>query len=153
MSIFLDNLAVTLMIAGVVLLITEILIIGFSTLVLFFLGLSFIITGISMEFGLLPETLKTSLWSNVILTGLFAAVFWKPLKNLQKTNKDARAPVNTFDHQFVLDDDVDVQGKVEHQYSGVTWKLKSQKPIEKGIYVTVVKTEVGVLWVEKVQNQ
>jgi membrane protein implicated in regulation of membrane protease activity len=49
---------------------------------------------------------------------------------------------------FVLADDVDSSGGTRHIYSGVPWKLKSQQPISAGTTVKVVKTEVGVMWVE-----
>ena len=149
MDLILDNLALTLMITGVVLLITEVVIIGFATFVLFFLGLSLILTGISMQVGILPESVKAAFWANTVLASFLAALFWKPLKNMQKPNDNAKGPINTYDHQFVLEEDVDIHGNSEHRYSGVMWKLKSQSPLTKGTFVKVVKTEVGVLWVEE----
>ena len=51
---------------------------------------------------------------------------------------------------FVLDDDLNSDNVVTHQYSGIEWKIKSNTPLEKGTQVKVVKKEVGVLWVEAV---
>ncbi|MGO3645075.1 MAG: NfeD family protein, partial [Pseudoalteromonas sp.] len=48
---------------------------------------------------------------------------------------------------FVLSADVDEQGLTTHSYSGINWQLKSNQPISAGTEVTVVKKEVGVMWV------
>ncbi|MDO6806923.1 hypothetical protein Q4595_30980, partial [Wenyingzhuangia sp. 1_MG-2023] len=68
-------------------------ILGFASLVLFFLGLSLVVSGLLMLVGLLPETPTSALWSNAALTCGFALALWRPLKRLQ--NEQQITPVNS----------------------------------------------------------
>ena len=144
----LENIAEILMILGIAALIIEVAVLGFSTFVLFFLGISLLLTGIAMNFGLLEATLMTALWSNTLLTGVLAVSLWKPLSRMQNKVGSKEVDNDFAADTFVLESDVDMQGKTTRAYSGVQWKLKSQQPIPSGTVVKVVKTEVGVMWVE-----
>jgi membrane protein implicated in regulation of membrane protease activity len=144
----LQHLPEGLMVLGLAVLITEVVMLGFATFILLFFGLSLLITGFLMQLGVLPSDWVTALWSNALLTSVLGVALWKPLQRLQ--NKTDTKPVrNDFAEQsFVLEQDVDQRGLATHNYSGVKWKLKSQQPIAAGTLVKVVRTEVGVLWVE-----
>ncbi len=144
----LQHLPEGLMVLGLAALITEVVMLGFATFILLFFGLSLLITGLLMQLGVLPADWVTALWSNALLTSILGIALWKPLQRLQ--NKTDTKPVrNDFAEQsFVLEQDVDQRGLATHHYSGVKWKLKSQQPIAAGTLVKVVRTEVGVLWVE-----
>ncbi|GGY47723.1 hypothetical protein GCM10011297_20700 [Bacterioplanes sanyensis] len=148
----LQHLPEGLMVLGLAALITEVVMLGFATFILLFFGLSLLITGFLMQLGVLPADWVTALWSNVLLTSLLGVALWKPLRRLQ--NKTDTKPVrNDFAEQsFILEQDVDQRGLTTHKYSGVKWKLKSQQPIAAGTLVKVVRTEVGVLWVEVCEN-
>lgn len=150
MDFIAQNLSQSLIIAGIALLIIEVAILGFATFVLFFMGCSMVLTGVLMLAGVLDDTYITALWSNAIVTGALAALLWQPLKNSQLSSGKNRETPTTIDHQFVLEHDVDSQGLSQHKYSGIQWKVKSQQPLTKGTMVTVVKVDVGVLWVEAV---
>lgn len=143
-----DNMAEILMVVGLAALIIEVAVLGFATFVLLFLGASLLITGLAMNFGLLDTTLVTALWSNALLTTVLALGLWKPLRRMQNNveSKDVNSDFAT--DTFILEVDVDIQGNTTRAYSGVQWKLKSQQPISAGTLVKVVKTEVGVMWVE-----
>jgi len=150
MDFIAQNLSESLIIAGIALLIIEVAILGFATFVLFFMGCSMVITGVLMLIGALDATYVTAFWSNAIVTGILAALLWKPLKKSQQNSGKDKETATTINHQFVLENDSDSQGLSHHQYSGIQWKVKSQQPITKGTLVKVVKADVGALWVEAV---
>ena len=147
MPFIVDNLPQTLMILGVLALIVEVAVLGMSTFILLFLGISLFATGLMMNFGLLNASLTTALWSNTLITAACAVLLWKPLKRLQNNvdNKDVKSDFAELD--FVLSNDVDELGLTTHSYSGINWKLKSKQPLNAGTHVKVVKKEVGVMWV------
>ncbi len=62
---FIPELMVT---AGIVLLAIEILVLGFATFILFFLGVSLVITGVLAWAGVLPVTWPALLLANALLT-------------------------------------------------------------------------------------
>lgn len=150
MDFIAQHLSESLIVTGIALLIIEVAILGFATFVLFFMGCSMVITGLLMQFDVLAATYISAFWSNAIVTGILAALLWKPLKNSQQSAGQSKETTNTLDHQFVLEEDADAQGLTLHQYSGIKWKVKSQQPLPKGTMVKVVKADVGALWVETV---
>ncbi len=147
MEFITNNLAQTLMILGVLALIIEVAVLGMSTFILLFLGISLFATGLMMNFALLEDSLTTALWSNTLVTAACAVLLWKPLKRMQDNvdNKEVKSDFAELD--FVLTSDVDELGVSTYSYSGVSWKLKSQQPLSAGTHVKVVKKEVGVMWV------
>ena len=148
---FLDtHLAEALMIIGVIALIVEVAVLGMSTYVLLFLGLSLFASGLLMNIGLLDTSYTTALWSNIVFTLGFAVVLWKPLKRMQ--DKTDTKPIHSdfAELTFIVNADVDDKGLTTHQYSGITWQLKSHSPIAAGSTVKVTDKQVGVLWVEAV---
>ena len=147
MNLIVEHLPEALLVIGILALIIEVAILGFASFVLFFLGISLVISGVLMLAGVLPKTVTAALWSNVILTGLSAAVLWKPLNRLQQENKPQAVKSDFSDRQFVLEEDVDARGLSQHSYSGVMWKLKSKETIPAGTLVQVERADVGVLWV------
>ncbi|WP_462160083.1 NfeD family protein [Pseudoalteromonas sp. GB56] len=148
MEFLMNNLAETLMILGVLALIIEVAVLGMSTFILLFLGLSLLFTGLMMNFSLLDSTLTTALWSNTIVTTALALLLWKPLKRMQEQRDSGEVKSDFAELSFVLENDVDDQGLTTHTYSGISWKLKSEHPLTTGTKVKVVKKEVGVMWVE-----
>ncbi|WP_105903456.1 NfeD family protein [Vibrio gangliei] len=142
-----------LMTLGVIALIIEAAVLGFATFILFFVGLSFVISGFSMYMGWLPDTVNSAIWSNIIFTAALAVVLWRPLKQLQNKPSTQKLTSDFAQKTFVLDANVDADSEtILHSYSGITWKVKSETPLAAGQKVKVVKTEVGVMWVEAVQE-
>jgi membrane protein implicated in regulation of membrane protease activity len=147
MDFITQNLPQALMVLGIIALIIEVAVLGLSTFILLFLGLSLVFTGLLMLVGVVPDSLATALWSNTIVTAALAVVLWKPLKRMQE-NVDTSPIKNDFaELTFVLNSDVTNQGLTTHQYSGISWRLKSEQPIDAGTDVKVTKKEVGVMWV------
>lgn len=153
MSWFLENLPQILLVAGLALLIMDALIFGFSTFIFTFLGGSLLITGVTMWLGLLPATWVAAVWSNALVTTALALLLWKPLRRLQNQPTTTAIHNDFARQQWLLAEDVDMQGLSTHAYSGVQWKLKSEQPISAGTLVEVFKSDVGVLWVRPVAKQ
>ena len=147
MDLISQNLPQALMVIGIIALIIEVTVLGLSTIILLFLGLSLLTSGLLMVAGVLPETITAALWSNTIITAVLALLLWKPMKRMQE-NVDSKQINSDFaDLTFVLAEDVSDKEITTHQYSGISWQLKSTQPISAGTKVIVVKKEVGVMWV------
>lgn len=137
----------SLMISGLVLLIIEATVLGFSTFVLLFLGVALLVTGGLMELGWLANTLPAALWCGGLLTVVLAITTWKPLKRLQKPNVKKAVQSDFANITLILERDLPANPPLMYAYSGIQWQLKSDVPIAQGTTVQVVKKEVGVLWV------
>lgn len=152
MDFITQNLAESVIIFGVALLIIEVALLGFATFVLFFMGASMVITGVMMLSGVLEATYITVFWSNALGTAILAGLLWKPLKESQQKSGQSKQTTNAIQHEFALEEAADSQGLHQHSYSGIKWKVKSRQPIAKGTWVKVVKADVGVLWVEPTED-
>jgi len=152
MEYILSNLPQTLIVLGLILLAIEVLVLGFSTFFLFFIGIGAIATGILMAMGLIPETVLDSLLATAIISTVVALVSWKPMKKIQ--NKVDLNPVNNdmVGHQFVLPDELLVGKTITHRYSGIDWQVKAKEPLTAGTQVRIIKIEVGLLTVEPVSK-
>ncbi|EAT12979.1 NfeD family protein [Bermanella marisrubri] len=148
---FLENIAQSLVISGLLILIIDAMALGFATFILTFFGVALMLTGLLMYIDIIPQTWNAALWSAAIITPIVGVILWKPLKRLQ--NQVSKEPVNSdfAEIEFELEEDVDSKGLTLYRYSGVDWKLKSQQPIAKGKLVRVVKKDVGAMWVEAVE--
>ena len=151
-----NNLIEAILIIGVILLIIEVLVLGFSTFFLFFAGLAAIATALIMWTGIIPESFLSALISVSIFTLLFAAVLWKKLSGLQDDVDPKRAQSDLIGHSFILDQKlqagVPMQEKSVYQYSGIAWRLDASQDIEKGKLVEVIQADVGSLVVKEKAN-
>jgi len=142
-----SNMATFLIFIGLALLAIEVAVLGFSVVILFFIGLGCLLTGVLMFVGILPETLSSLLLSVAILTIASAAGLWKPLKKMQDNVEPTDVKSDLIGHSFFLDSDISHTNPGTHHFSGIKWKLKSVEEITAGTEVEVVKTEVGALTV------
>ncbi|WP_143872905.1 NfeD family protein [Catenovulum sediminis] len=150
MDVLAENIPQSLVALGIVMLAIEVAILGFATFLMFFIGLSLVITGSLMWLDILPQTWGSILLANAIVSGLLAIALWKPLRNLQNKS-EVKSVKSDFDGvRFFCDTPIDSKGLSTHTYSGITWKLKSETPIPAGAEVEVVKAEVGTFWVKAV---
>ncbi len=147
----------SMVIFGISLIVIDAMFFGLGSFVLVFIGISMILTGVLTFLGLVPDTWEAQVMSSSLLTIAVAVVGWKPLKRLQ-------APSQSVDEQpnidggmrFFLNADITIASPGEHEYSGVTWKVKidrrneTRERIEKGEEVVVTKSEVGALLVKSV---
>ncbi len=143
-----DNIPRLLLFLGIALLLVDVVLLGFSTFVLFFVGVSLLLSAGLMMLGIVPSTWVAALWLNAILVPAIAALLWRPLKRLQEQKSSEPIHNDFADHQFVLEGDVDLRGLTKHRYSGIEWSLKSEQLIPAGTTVEVERLEVGTLWIK-----
>lgn len=143
-----DNIPRLLLFLGIALLLVDVVLLGFSTFVLFFVGVSLLVSAGLMMLGVVPSTWVAALWLNALLVPAIAALLWRPLKRLQEQKSSEPIHNDFADHQFVLDGDVDLRGLTKHRYSGIEWSLKSEQLISAGTTVEVERLEVGTLWIK-----
>lgn len=148
MEFITNNAGELLITLGLVLLIIEAALLGFSTFILTFVGLATVVTGILVYAGSLPVQLMLILLTTAICTTVFALILWKPLKRFQD-RKDTHNVKNDFiGMEFVITESIDVGSSTMHKLSGIQWQVKSKEAIPAGASVAVVNTEVGILWVK-----
>jgi len=153
MQWFAENMIEALLFIGVVLLIIEIAVLGFSTFFLFFAGLGAVFTSILMWVGLIPESFLSALICLALSTATFALILWKPFSKMQ--NKvDSKRPISDLvGHTFVLPESITASSALEqqpiYQYSGIDWRLQAKHDLHKGTLVSVTQADVGALWVEE----
>ena len=147
-----SHLPQTLVALGLILLAIEVLVLGFSTFVLYFIGIGAIATGALMALGVIPETLPNSLLAIAIISTVVALFSWKPMKRIQ--NKVESKPVNNdiIGHRFVLTEDINVGLTITYHYSGIDWQVKAKQPLPVGTEVKIVAMEVGLLTVDCVDQ-
>lgn len=148
----LEYLAQGFIILGIILITVEVLVLGLSTFVLLFAGVAMILSGTLMVSNLIETSWIWAFSTTTSFTLLLSLLFWKPLKAMQNKVEVTESKTEFSDKQFVLEQDVDIKGEAQYQYSGIQWQLKSQQPINKGELVKVDKIEVGVLWVSVVDK-
>ena len=139
---------------GFILLAIEVLVMGFSTLFLFFIGLGAILTGFLMMTGLLPQTWIAGVSSVGICSGIIAAALWQPLHRMQGKRTPKKDVSSDFTGlEFVLDTEVTTLAPGKKRYSGVDWKVEidSSAGVDKipaGQRVVVASVEVGLFRVK-----
>ena len=148
MDLITNNLGESLITFGIVLLIIEIVVLGFSTFVLTFLGLAAIVTGILVYMGVLPTGMLTIVISNALFASIFAALLWKPLKEFQNRKDTHTIDNDLIGLDFVLSEAISPSKSTTHRLSGIEWTIKAHGDIEANQSVVVEKAEVGILWVK-----
>jgi inner membrane protein len=142
-----SNFASLLVFFGVVLLVIEVGLLGFSVFILFFVGLACILTGALIMLGLVPETLVAAFGSIALLSVVLAAVLWVPLKKVQNSTDSHSVKGDFIGHSFRLEQDVSSSRYGRYRLSGIEWKVRSELPLNAGDEVEITKVEVGLLTV------
>lgn len=148
MDIIANNLAQSLFIVGLILLVIEVAVLGFSTFVLFFVGLAAMATGALVYIDILPNSLLSASFSMGVMTVLATLVLWKPLKRMQSQVSTKKTKSEFTDHQFYLKESVSPTQSPKYHYSGIEWSLVSEEPIAAGTKVEVTEAEVGMLHIK-----
>lgn len=136
---------------GFALLAAEVLLFGFTTLVLLFAGLGALVTGLLMMLGVLPQSWIAGVASFGIMTGLIGTLMWKPLQNMQNKPSQKRTSHSDFvGLEFVLEQDISTSQKGHYRYSGVDWRVELDagsdvQQLNKGQRVKVTGIDVGIL--------
>lgn len=138
-----NNLSEILIMAGLALLAIEVVVLGFSTFVLFFVGLAAVVAGGLMTFGILPESMLSALSSVGVLTALLAILLWRPLKSMQGNVERKKVTSDLVGHSFILEEAVSMTTNPAYSYSGIQWKLSSEQELSAGTLVEVTGVAVG----------
>ena len=138
---------------GFALLAAEVLLFGFTTIILLFAGLGAIITGLAMMFGLLPETWTAGIACFGITTGIAGVALWKPLKRMQDSSTPPqKQSSDLIGYVFVLQQDVTALQPGHHRYSGVDWKVEldgnAGDQLNAGQRVVVTSVDAGIFRVK-----
>lgn len=152
MDWLINNLAQSLIIFGLALLVVEVVVLGFSTFVLFFVGLAAVITGGLLYLGILPDSMLSALTSTGVLTGLLAIFLWRPLKTMQNKVDTKKATSDLVGHSFVLKEAVSMSNNPVYRYSGIDWQLSSENELAAGTVVEVIDVAVGKFVVKAVSK-
>jgi membrane protein implicated in regulation of membrane protease activity len=153
MDFFTNNLAQSLFVVGLILLVVEVTVLGFSTFVLFFVGLAAMVTGALLYLGILTDNVLSAMFSMGVLTLLAALLLWKPLKRMQSKVSSKKIKSDFIDHRFILKEAVSPTQSPKHHYSGVEWALISDESIAAGTKVEVTEAEVGKLHIKAVESE
>ncbi|MFT5708573.1 MAG: hypothetical protein ACI9ES_002876, partial [Oceanospirillaceae bacterium] len=139
---------------GLVVLVIEILVLGFSTFFLFFLGIGLISTGLIFFAGAVEQTAIAALVSVSLISSVAAIVLWRPLKKMQNSVEKKQIKSDLIGYRFRLEEALAEKTVIVHKYSGISWKISSDQPIALGEEVEVFEVSVGkmkVKLVEKIQ--
>ncbi len=150
METFTDYLPTLLVFLGLGMLAIEVGVLGFSIMILFFIGLGCLATGLLMLAGVIPQTLASALLGSGIMSLIAAAGLWKPLKNMQNSTDSKSVTSDLIGHKFKIDSDISSATPGEARFSGITWKVIADSDISAGTEVEVKHTAVGVLTVQAV---
>ena len=146
------HLAESLIIIGLILLAIEVLVLGFTTFFVFFIGVGTIATGTLMLWGIVPATWVNALWLTALLTGIVALLSWRPLQRMQQQHGSKTVDNDMIGHRFVLSAPLNSDTQVMHRYSGIDWQVKSTQSLPAGTEVRIVSMQVGILIVESVSQ-
>jgi inner membrane protein len=138
-----NNLPESLIMAGLALLAIEVVVLGFSTFVLFFVGLAALVAGGLMAVGVLPDSMLSALSSVGVLTALLAMLLWRPLKSMQSAVENNKVTSDLVGHSFILNEAVSMTKNPAYRYSGIDWNLSSEQELPAGTLVEVTGVAVG----------
>ena len=144
-----DNLSESLIIVGLALLVIEVVVLGFSTFVLFFVGLAAVVAGGLMAVGVVPYSMLSALSSLGVLTALLALLLWRPLKSMQGKVESKKVTSDLVGHSFILNEAVSMTKNPTYRYSGIEWSLSSEQELSAGTLVEVAGVAVGAFIVRE----
>jgi|TARA_B110000438_G_C15810630_1_gene649476 inner membrane protein len=144
-----NNLSESLIMAGLALLVIEVVVLGFSTFVLFFVGLAAVVAGGLMTIGVIPDSMLSALFSVGVLTALSAMLLWRPLKSMQGNVESKKVTSDLVGHSFILNDAVSMTKNPVYRYSGIDWNLSSKQELSAGTLVEVIGVAVGKFIVQE----
>ena len=138
-----NNLCEFLIMTGLVLLVIEVVVLGFSTFVLFFVGLAALLAGGLMAIGAIPDSTLSAFYSVGVLTALLAMLLWRPLKSMQGKVEVKKVTSDLVGHSFILNEAVSMTQNPAYRYSGIDWHLSSEQELSAGTLVEVTGVAVG----------
>lgn len=146
MEFFIENAVTVLLIIGFTCLSIEVAVLGFSTLVLFFVGIAAIAVAGAVSIGMVEAANLAGIISSiVVLTAVLAMILWKPMKSMQTHVSSQKVTSDFIGLTFTLTDDIGPALQSKYRYSGIDWRVEANTPIPAGTKVRVVDVDVGVM--------
>ena len=142
-----ENIESYLLALGLVLMIAELLL-GFSIILLFTLGVSLLITSGLVFLDVFEPSLLNLFIAVSVLDTLLMVLLWKPMKYLQRDKAPQSVKSDLVGNVIELTQDTGPTHPSTVQYSGVTWKVKCSEPLLAGTQVVIEDVEVGSLLVK-----
>jgi len=150
MAFFIANMAESLIVLGLILLVVEVLVLGFSTFFLFFLSIGLISSGIIFYTGVIEVTVASVLICIALISVVSAVVLYKPLLAMQNVEHKTVVKNDLIGHRFTLQEPLNLKSFIHHQYSGINWKVTSDQQLSIGDEVEVTEVSVGKMKVKAV---
>lgn len=145
-----QNLVEILLIAGLLLLVIEAVVLGFSTFFLFFIGVGAISTGLIFHFEAIEASITNSLISVGLIGAVSAVVLWQPLQKMQESPEQKNVDNDMIGHQFQLEQDLTMGNSIDYSFSGINWKVTSDQDLVAGEKVEIILITVGKMKVQRV---
>ena len=139
---------------GFILLALEVLVFGFTTIVMLFAGLGAISSGLLMKAGVLPETWIAGIACFGISTGLYGVLLWKPFQRIQANSvPQTKQSSDLIGLDFVIEQAITTTQPGTTKYSGISWRVEIDKDagvenINKGQRVVVTSLDAGIFRVK-----
>ncbi|MDP2561228.1 NfeD family protein [Psychrobium sp. 1_MG-2023] len=148
MDYLIEHLAQSLIVIGLLLLAIEVLVLGFSTFFLLFIGVGAIITGGLIIVGIVPSELVFACFSVAVISALVAIFSWRPLKAMQSHVEVSKPTSDMIGNRFILSQQLIAGQYAAQKYSGVEWQVTATTSIDKGAEVEIVSVDVGKMVVK-----
>jgi len=135
---------------GFILLAVELLVLGFATGFVLFLGLAALVTGGFLWAKIIPVSWLGGIVSFTLSSVLISAALWKPFNNLQHSRQKPEKD-NTSDligYEFRLTEDISIMHPGKTRYSGIEWRVEIDndadvESIASGTLVVVTSVDAG----------
>ena len=136
---------------GVILLLVEIIFLGFSTFVLLFLGMGCVATSLLLFLEIIPLAVDNALLATSLISIGSAIVLWRVIEQLTSDKNETRVDAGFVNHEFTLPETISRAAPGTHRYSSVNWEVvpHSDVTIRAGKKVEVVSVEVGTFFVQE----
>ena len=142
-----ENIESYLLALGLVLMIGELLL-GFSVILLFTLGLSLLITSGLVYVDVFEPSLLNLFIAVSVLDTVLMVLLWKPMKYLQRDKTPRAVKSDLVGNVIELTQDTGPNQPSTVHYSGVTWKVKCSESLPAGTKVVIEDVEVGSMTVK-----
>lgn len=142
--------------AGFFLLILEVLLFGFSTIIFFFAGMAAVTTGVMLQFEIIESSWIASVSSFGLFTGVYSLLLYRPMKKFQSdAEPEAKPHSDLIGLEFSLQQEINSTNPGKYRYSGIDWQVvpdSSAGSLQQGSRVKVVNVSVGKFAVAPVDS-
>ena len=134
---------------GLFILMIDVWVLGFTSIILLILGITSIVTALFISFGILPDTFSSAIGFSGFSAASLIYIFWKPLKRIQVIDQSKFNIHNDYiGLTFMLLSDLSEKKTIIVKYSGINWNIilapsHSGLILRIGTCVKVIAIDVG----------